>query len=59
MVEICNGVLQCLVLQVFGRQFGERRRETPVSVLNDNDGSTNLLSNNSSSSSVGEVTALI
>jgi hypothetical protein len=50
MVEVGNGVLQGLILHIFGRQFLEWRRKSPVSVLKDDDCGTNLLRNDTSGS---------
>jgi hypothetical protein len=57
MVEVGNGVLQRQILQIFSRQLLEWRREPPVSVLKDDDGSTNLLRNDTGGSRCGGVTA--
>ena len=49
-VEVCNGVLQRQVLQILGGQLCEWRRKSPVSVLKDNDGGTNLFRNDAGGS---------
>lgn len=59
MVQVGNGILQRLILQVFGRQLLKRRGESPVSVLKHDDSSTELLRNNTSCSGGGCITVRI